>query len=97
MQNSLPFIQEIQAHHRRFANVSGIVNENFYTLKASAASSIIRCSNLSSDESKTIRSLVNGSSIVIKKADKDSAVVVWHRVYFNKEAQKQLKDENVYK
>ena len=54
-------------------------------------------SNLSSDEWKAIRSLADDRSIVIKKADKGSAVVVWDRVDYIKEAQKQLKDENVYK
>ena len=57
----------------------------------------IRYSNLSSDERKTIRSLADDRSIAIKKADKGSAVVVWDRVDYIKEAQKQLKDENVYK
>ena len=57
----------------------------------------IRYSNLSSDEWKAIRSLADDRSIVIKKADKGSAVVVWDRVDYIKEAQKQLKDENVYK
>ena len=57
----------------------------------------IRYSNLSSDEWKAIRSLADDRSIVIKKANKGSAVVVWDRVDYIKEAQKQLKDENVYK
>ena len=35
--------------------------------------------------------------IVIKKADIGSAVVVSYRVDYIKEAQKQLKDENLYK
>ena len=56
-----------------------------------------RYSNLSSDEWKAIRFLADDRSIVIKKADKGSAVVVWDRVDYIKEAQKQLKDENVYK
>ena len=57
----------------------------------------IRHSNLSSDEWKAKISLADDRSIVIKKADKGSAVVVWDRVDYIKEAQKQLKDENVYK
>ena len=56
-----------------------------------------RYSNLSSDEWKAIRSLADDRSIVIKKADKGLAVVVWDRVDYIKEGQKQLKDENVYK
>ena len=56
-----------------------------------------RYSNLSSDEWKAIRSLADDRSIVGKKADKGSVVVVWDRVDYIKEAQKQLKDENIYK
>ena len=56
-----------------------------------------RYSNLSSDEWNAIRSVADDRSIVIKKADKGSAVVVWDRVDYIQEAQKQLKDENVYK
>ena len=57
----------------------------------------IRYSNLSSDAWKAIRSLVDDRSIVTKKADKGSPVVVWDRVDYIKEAQKQLTDLNVYK
>ena len=56
-----------------------------------------RYSNLSTDEWKAIRSIEDDRSIVIEKADKGSAVVVWDRVDYIKEAQKQLKDKNVYK
>ena len=54
-----------------------------------------RYSDLSSDEWKAIRSLADDRSIVIKRANHVSAVVVWDRVDYIKEAQKQLKDENV--
>ena len=47
-----------------------------------------RYSNLSSDEWKAIRSLADDRSIVIKKDDKGSAVVVWDRLDYIKEAQK---------
>ena len=56
-----------------------------------------RYSNLSSDEWKAIRSLADDRNIVIKRADKGSAVVVWGKVDYIKKAQKQLKDENVYR
>ena len=56
-----------------------------------------RYSNLSSDEWKTTRFLADDMSIVIKKANKGSAVVVWDRVDYIKEAQKLLKDKNKYK
>ena len=49
------------------------------------------------DKWKVIRFLADDRSIVIKKADKSSAVVVWGRVDYIKEGQKQLKDEKVYK
>ena len=48
----------------------------------------VRYSNLSSDEWKAIRSLADDRSIVMKMADKGSAVVVWYRVDYVKEAQK---------
>ena len=40
-----------------------------------------------------MQSLADDRSIVIKKDDKGSSVLVWDRY----EAQKQLKDQNVYK
>ena len=57
----------------------------------------LRYSNLSSEEWGAIRSLADDRSIVIKKADKCSTVVVWERDYYVKEVQKQLGDGNVYK
>ena len=56
-----------------------------------------RYSNLSSNEWKAIRSLVDDRRIAIKMADKSSAVAVWDRIDYTKEAQNQLKDENIYK
>ena len=41
--------------------------------------------------------LANDRSIVIKKADKGSCVVVWDRNDSMGEAEKQLSDENIYK
>ena len=38
--------------------------------------------------------LANGRSIVIKKADKGSCVVVWDHIA---DAEKHLSDENIYK
>ena len=58
---------------------------------------LTRYSNLSSYEWKAIISLAGDRSIVVKKNGKGSAVVVWDRVDYIKEAQKQLKDENIYK
>ena len=43
-----------------------------------------RYSNLSSNEWKAIRSLVDDRRIAIKMADKSSAVVVWDRIDYTK-------------
>ena len=44
-----------------------------------------------------MRSLVNCKSVVIKKADKGSCVVVWDREDYTAEAERQLGDVTVYK
>ena len=44
-----------------------------------------------------MRSLADDKSIVIKKADKGSSVVVWDCYDYIADAEKQLKDKNVYK
>ena len=44
-----------------------------------------------------MRALANDRSIVIKKADKGSCVVVWNRNDYIAEAEKQLSDVNIYK
>ena len=54
-------------------------------------------SNISREEWQAMRSLADDRSIVIKKADKGSSVVVWDRYDYIAEAEKQLKDQNVYK
>ena len=41
-------------------------------------------------------SLQNGRSVVIKPADKGSAVVVWDRTDYLKEVERQLTDEKTY-
>ena len=56
----------------------------------------LRYSNLSTEEWKAIRSLADDRNIVIKKVDKDSAVVFWERNDYIKEAEKQLADKSVY-
>ena len=43
-----------------------------------------------------IRLLANDRSIIIKKANKGFCVVVWDRMYYIAEAEKQLEDRNVY-
>ena len=52
--------------------------------------------NLTNSERKALYDLKNDRSIVIKSADKGSAVVVWDREDYIKEAEKQLGDEEVY-
>ena len=49
-------------------------------------------SNMSSEEWKALRGLADDRSIVIKKADKGSCVVVWCREDYIKEAERQLED-----
>ena len=44
-----------------------------------------------------MRALANDRSIVIKKADKGSCVVIWDRNDYILEAEKQLSDESIYK
>ena len=44
-----------------------------------------------------MRSLQNDKSVIIKRADKDSAVVVWDRQDYLKEAKRQLSDSSIYK
>ena len=46
--------------------------------------------NLTSKERQALYDLKNDKSIVIKSADKGSAVVVWDRENYIKEAEKQL-------
>ena len=52
--------------------------------------------NLSKEEHLTLRSLQNDRSVVIKPADKGTAVVVWDRNDYLKEAERQLSDEKTY-
>ena len=44
-----------------------------------------------------MRSLQNDKSVIIKRADKDSAVVVWDRQDYLKETKRQLSDSSIYK
>ena len=54
-------------------------------------------SNLTKEEWRAVRSLANDRSIVIKKADKGSCVVVWDREDYLLEAERQLGDTSIYK
>ena len=56
----------------------------------------LRYSNLSMEAWRAIRSLADDRSIVLKKADKGSAVVVWGKNGYIKEAERQLGDRSVY-
>ena len=53
-------------------------------------------SNLSYLERRAPRNLKESSDIVIKKADKVSAAVVWGLEKYRKEAYRHLKDEKAY-
>ena len=48
-------------------------------------------------ERDAVYSLKNANSIIIREADEGSAVVVWDREDYLKEAKNQLNDKNVYK
>ena len=52
--------------------------------------------NLSKEEYLTMPSLQNGRSVVIKPADRGSAVVIWDRNDYLMEAEKQLNDKKTY-
>ena len=52
----------------------------------------IRYSNLSKEEWVAMRAFADDRSLVIKKADKGSCIVVWDRNDYLREAEKQLKD-----
>ena len=53
-------------------------------------------SNITKEEREALNSLRNDTSIIIKGVDKGSAVVVWDREDYLKEANSQLMDNNVY-
>ena len=53
-------------------------------------------SNITREEKQALNDLRNDTSIIIKGADKGSAVVVWDRDDYLKEAEKQLSDKDVY-
>ena len=55
-----------------------------------------RFNNLTKDERNAMYSLKDDKSIIIKGADKGSAVIVWDREDYIKEATKQLEDKEVY-
>ena len=55
-----------------------------------------RYSNLSQQEFGAIRTLANDRSIVTKKTAKGSCTVVWDRVDYLREGEKQLSEKNVY-
>ena len=55
-----------------------------------------RFNNLTKEEREALYSLKDDPSIIIKGADKGSAVVVWDREDYLKEAYRQLDDKEVY-
>ena len=54
-------------------------------------------SNVTEEEWQAIRSPANDRSIVVKKPDKGSCVIVWDRNDYLSEAEKQLCDKAIYK
>ena len=53
--------------------------------------------NLPKDEYLAMHSLENDRNIIIKPVDKGSSIVVWDRLDYLAEAEKQLSDSNIYK
>ena len=56
-----------------------------------------KLTNISREERRAIKNLSNNKTIVIKPADKGSAVVVMDRIDYINEGYKQLSDEKFYK
>ena len=52
--------------------------------------------NLTREEYHSMRSLQGDRNVIIKPADKGSAVVIWHRKDYLKETEKQLSDRSTY-
>ena len=52
--------------------------------------------NLSREEYLTMRNLEDDRNVIIKPADKGSAVVIWDQNDYLKEAEKQLSGKNTY-
>ena len=55
-----------------------------------------KLTNLSQEQQVALQSLKNRSDIIIKKADKGGAVVVWRKDLYIAEAERQLSDETFY-
>ena len=53
--------------------------------------------SLTKDEYLAMRSLANDRNVIIKPADKWSSIVVWDRLDYLEEAEKQLNDSKTYK
>ena len=53
--------------------------------------------NLTKDEYLAMRSLENNRNVIIKPVDKESSIVVWDKLDYLAEAEKQLNDSNTYK
>ena len=53
--------------------------------------------NLTKVENLAMRSLKNDEHVIIKPADKGSSIVVWDRLDYLAEAEKQVSDSNTYK
>ena len=82
----------IQGHPSLEVFLSQIEKELF-----ELAESPLNYSNFSKEEWQAMRSLVNDRSVVIKKADKGSCVVVWDSEDYVAEAERQLGGVTVYK
>ena len=81
-----------QGHPNLEVYLSQVENELF-----SIADETIRYSNISKEEWIAMRSLADDKSIVTKKADKGSCIVVGDRNDYLREAEKQLENPSMYR
>jgi hypothetical protein len=80
-----------------------IPNKTLEAYKAAVRNDLLQCnpqksfmSNITKEQYMGLRSLTNNPDIVIKKADKGSAVVVMNTVDYLREGYRQLQDSNFY-
>ena len=66
--------------------------QNFFSVSTGKAEQL----NLTREEYLTMRNIQEDRNVIIKPADKGSAVVIWDRNDYLKEAKKQLSNTSTY-
>ena len=72
------------------------IEEEILSIIQDGGTNKINFDNLTREERVSLENLKNDKNIVIKGADKGSAVIVWDREDYLKEAEKQLGDTSIY-